>query len=185
MSTRTTLGRYGVAWRGTVPFHPGPDSTLTLQSHMESWSYVVQWGRVACLCLVLVVVGTACAGSGRAAEEDVFQRGEASYYADKFVGRPTASGEPYDPTALTAAHRRLPFGTRVRVTRTDHPEALSVVVRINDRGPFAHGRIIDLSKAAARSISMISDGVVPVRLDIVERPASTSAEQMPTGANGW
>lgn len=137
------------------------------------------------LLVVTTIVVTACAASGRSAEEDVYQRGEASYYADKFNGRPTASGEPYDPTARTAAHRRLPFGTRVRVTRTDVPDGPAVVVRINDRGPFAHGRVIDLSKAAARSLDMIGDGVAAVELEIVERPESASDEEFPTGDGGW
>lgn len=138
------------------------------------------------LLIVTVVVCTACAASGRSVEDDsLYQRGEASYYADKFEGRPTASGEPYDPSALTAAHRRLPFGTRVRVTRTDESEGASVVVRINDRGPFAHGRMIDLSEAAARELDMVADGVAPVRLEIVERPEGAAADDFPTEGNGW
>jgi rare lipoprotein A len=141
---------------------------------------------VPLLLVVTAVVCTACTASGRSVEGDsAYQRGEASYYADKFEGRPTASGEPYDPSALTAAHRRLPFGTRVRVTRTEESEGASVVVRINDRGPFAHGRIIDLSEAAARELDMIADGVAPVRLEIVERPPGTEAIDSPTVGGGW
>ncbi len=92
--------------------------------------------------------------------------GYAVYYADSLNGNPTASGEPYDKTALTAAHRTLPFGTVVRVTHLANRR--SVQVRINDRGPFS-GRhnVIDLSRAAAERIEMIRDGVVPVRLEIV------------------
>ncbi len=86
--------------------------------------------------------------------------GLASYYSDRFHGRPTASGEPYDRLAFTAAHRRLPFGTRVVVTRLDN--GLSVTVRINDRGPFVSGRVIDLSYAAARRLDMLAQGVVKV-----------------------
>jgi rare lipoprotein A len=93
------------------------------------------------------------------------QTGEASYYADAFIGRTTASGERYDPDALTAAHRSLPFGTRVRVTRLEGGQ--SVVVRINDRGPFIRGRIIDLSHAAARRLDMIREGVVPVTVEVI------------------
>ena len=141
--------------------------------------------RLGGLLVALAVVVTACAASGRSADRDVYQHGEASYYADKFDGRPTASGEPYDPTALTAAHRRLPFGTRVRVRRTDVPDAPSVVVRINDRGPFAHGRVIDLSKAAAQSLNMIGDGVAAVQLEIVERPEGAPDEEFSTGEGGW
>ena len=88
--------------------------------------------------------------------------GLASYYADRFHGRLTANGERYDRQALTAAHRHLPFGTRVVVTRLDDGRA--VTVRINDRGPFVRGRIIDLSHAAAQKLDMLRRGVVKVRV---------------------
>lgn len=88
--------------------------------------------------------------------------GLASYYADRFHGRLTANGERYDRQALTAAHRHLPFGTRVVVTRLDDRRA--VTVRINDRGPFVRGRIIDLSHAAAQKLDMLRQGVVKVRV---------------------
>lgn len=92
--------------------------------------------------------------------------GEATYYSDKLAGRKTASGERYDPKALTAAHRSLPFGTRVRVERLGTGK--SVVVRITDRGPFGKpSRIIDLSKAAARELDMLRAGVVPVRVEVL------------------
>ncbi len=84
---------------------------------------------------------------------------KASYYADSLAGNSTASGEPYDPKKLTAAHRTLPFGTRLRVTREGHGE---VLVTVNDRGPFIDGRIIDLSRAAAEKIDMITAGVADV-----------------------
>ena len=96
------------------------------------------------------------------------KRGRASYYSDKLAGRSTASGEPYDPRALTAAHRKLRFGTVVEVTRTD---GRRVQVRINDRGPFGDSsRIIDLSRAAAESLQMIREGVVDVTVRIVSAP---------------
>ncbi|MFZ7125252.1 MAG: septal ring lytic transglycosylase RlpA family protein [Desulfobacterales bacterium] len=88
--------------------------------------------------------------------------GLASYYADRFHGRLTASGERYDRDALTAAHPRLPFGTRVEVTRLDR--ARSVTVRINDRGPYVKGRVIDLSHAAAVKLGMLHQGLVRVRV---------------------
>src|SRR5205814_1287446 len=100
--------------------------------------------------------------------------GTATFYSSSLAGHPTASGEPYRPGALTAAHRTLPLGTLVRVTRVDRDErpiAGPVVVRINDRGPFAHGRIIDLSAAAARQLRMIDEGVARVKLEVVELPA--------------
>lgn len=95
----------------------------------------------------------------------VFQRGTASWYGPGFVGQRTASGETYDPAQLTAAHRILPFGTRVRVT--NQRNGSSVVVRINDRGPYSGGRIIDLSEAAASAIGMRGSGLVEVTLEIV------------------
>lgn len=94
--------------------------------------------------------------------------GDATWYGDRYHGRTTASGEPFDMHDLTAAHRSLPFGTIVRVVRRDTRQ--SVVVRINDRGPFGRGRIIDLSRAAAEEIGMIRAGVVPVVVEILETP---------------
>lgn len=92
--------------------------------------------------------------------------GKASYYADKFHGRSTASGEKYDKRKLTAAHRNLPFGTRVRVRNLKNNR--SVIVRINDRGPFVKGRIVDLSRAAAERIDMVRDGVVSVKVEVLK-----------------
>lgn len=94
-----------------------------------------------------------------------FQSGMASWYGPGFQGNPTASGERFNQYALTAAHLGLPFGTRVRVINMDNGR--SVVVRINDRGPFAHGRVIDLSRGAAEAIGVVSSGVAPVRLELV------------------
>ncbi len=91
--------------------------------------------------------------------------GVASYYGEAFAGRLTANGERFDPEKLTAAHRTLPFGTILNVTNLQNNE--SVVVRINDRGPFVRNRVIDLSKAAARKIGMISSGIAEVRLEFV------------------
>lgn len=88
----------------------------------------------------------------------------ASYYGEKFRGRPTASGEIFDPDQMTAAHKTLAFGTVVKVVRVDNGK--SVTVRINDRGPFVEGRIIDLSEGAARKLDMIAAGVVKVRVEI-------------------
>ncbi|MFC5285129.1 septal ring lytic transglycosylase RlpA family protein [Pedobacter alpinus] len=87
----------------------------------------------------------------------VTQRGKASYYADKFNGRKTASGEKFRNSKLTAAHKTLPFGTKVKVTNLKNGK--TVKVRINDRGPFVAGRIVDLSKKAARKINMDKEGV--------------------------
>ncbi|MCB9522999.1 MAG: septal ring lytic transglycosylase RlpA family protein [Myxococcales bacterium] len=89
----------------------------------------------------------------------------AAWYGNELAGKPTASGEPFDPKALTAAHRTLPFGTRVQVTSLDTNK--TVIVRINDRGPFNEG-VIDLSRAAAEQIGLIQRGRGQVRLAVVQ-----------------
>lgn len=94
-------------------------------------------------------------------------QGMASWYGPGFHGRQTANGERFNQNALTAAHRSLPFGTKVRVTNVNNGR--SVVVRINDRGPFAKGRVIDLSAGAAAVIGLTHSGVAPVRLEILGR----------------
>lgn len=92
----------------------------------------------------------------------ITENGKASYYADKFEGRKTASGETFRQNGLTAAHRTLPFGTKVKVINVSNGK--SVTVRVNDRGPFSQGRVIDLSKKAAKRIGMISTGVAVVEI---------------------
>lgn len=99
--------------------------------------------------------------------------GLGTYYADKYHGRPTASGELYDKYKFTAAHRTLAFGTMVKVTRPDNGR--SVIVKVNDRGPFTEGRIIDLSRAAAEQLDMIRSGEVPVRIEVVNAQAGPAA----------
>lgn len=92
----------------------------------------------------------------------IMESGGASYYADKFQGRKTASGEVFRQNKLSAAHRTLPFGTKVKVTNLRNGR--TVKVKVNDRGPFVQGRIIDLSKKAARKLGMLQDGVVNVKI---------------------
>ncbi len=107
--------------------------------------------------------------SGLASVQSVTSRrkGMASWYGPGFHGRLTANGERYNQNGITAAHKTLPFGTKVRVTNLRNGR--SVIVRINDRGPYAHGRVIDLSKGAANLIGLISSGVAPVQLEILGR----------------
>ena len=93
-------------------------------------------------------------------------RGRISHYGEAFAGKPTASGEPFDPEKLTMAHRTLPFGTRVRVTNLENQRSVEVVV--NDRGPAIPGRIADLSLGAARRLGMVADGVIDGLLEIVQ-----------------
>ena len=100
--------------------------------------------------------------------EPVFEtigQGEASYYGHELAGNRTASGERFDPYGLTAAHRTLPLGTKLRVTNVANGR--SVIVRINDRGPFVRSRLIDVSLGAAREIQMVRAGKAQVRLEIV------------------
>ncbi len=94
------------------------------------------------------------------------EEGIASYYADDFHGRKTSNGEIFDMNGMTAAHRTLPFNTKVQVTNLQSGK--SVIVRINDRGPFKDDRIIDLSLAAAKAVEMIGTGTARVRLQVVE-----------------
>ncbi|ROL62398.1 septal ring lytic transglycosylase RlpA family protein [Bacteroidetes/Chlorobi group bacterium ChocPot_Mid] len=92
--------------------------------------------------------------------------GTASYYADKFHGKKTASGEIYDQDDFTAAHRTLPFGTKVLVTNLENNK--SVIVRINDRGPYKKSRLIDVSRAAAEELDMIQSGIVEVEVKVLK-----------------
>ncbi len=92
--------------------------------------------------------------------------GVASYYAHDFHGKQTSNGEIFDMNALTAAHRTFPFGTKVRVTNLGNNK--TVIVRVNDRGPFKEGRIMDLSIGAAKEIDLILNGTARVRLEVLE-----------------
>jgi len=96
------------------------------------------------------------------------EKGKASYYSDRLAGRPTASGEPYEPSEMTAAHKTLPFGAVVRVRHV--ASGRTVEVRINDRGPHVRGRIIDLSRRAAEALGVVREGVAEVVLEVVSMP---------------
>ena len=113
---------------------------------------------LASLVLLVVFMSTTTAQSFK-------QSGIASYYADKFVGRTTANGEKYKHNKLTAAHKTLPFGTMVKVKNLENGK--EVVVRVNDRGPFVTGRIIDLSKSAAEKLDFVQKGIVRVEITTV------------------
>lgn len=106
------------------------------------------------------------------------ETGLASYYADKYQGNKTASGELYDRTKMTAAHKTLPFGTRVLVTRLDNN--LSTEVTINDRGPRPKNRVIDLSGLAAEQLDMVGAGLVKVRVDVVPDTPPVVVDPAPT-----
>src|SRR5215212_4566193 len=105
------------------------------------------------LAITAAVLGCALGATSAAADDaKPLQKGAASWYGPGFHGKRTANGEKFNTHALTAAHKTLPFGTQVRVT--NERTGKSVVVRINDRGPYAHGRVIDLSKAAAQAVGI-------------------------------
>ncbi|MCH7408472.1 septal ring lytic transglycosylase RlpA family protein [Belliella sp. DSM 111904] len=111
--------------------------------------------NIGYLVLFILIMAASCSPK-------VTQNGKASYYHDKFHGRTTANGEKYRKHKLTAAHKTLPFGTKVKVINQRNGKR--VKVRINDRGPFVSGRIIDLSKKAARKIDLIDAGVADVKI---------------------
>ncbi|WP_447932765.1 septal ring lytic transglycosylase RlpA family protein [Sphingopyxis fribergensis] len=111
------------------------------------------------------VVASAIPLADAADMETEIDGGMASYYGNELAGNRTASGERFDPGQLTAAHRSLPFGSLVRVTNTSNGD--SVIVRINDRGPFSRGRVIDVSQAAAREIGMHRSGTARVKLALL------------------
>ena len=145
--------------------------------------------RLAALCFLFILSLSACtptnltAASTQVGQSAAASDGLASWYGPNFAGRQTANGEIFDPSQLTAAHKTLPFGTQVRVTNLNNGR--SVVVRINDRGPFKPGRVIDLSRAAAERIGMIGSGTAPVSLELLNdadapEPASPSG---PTGVS--
>jgi rare lipoprotein A len=124
----------------------------------------------------LLVIGTAAgfhfdvrplSGKGASSVEDPHQVGPASWYGPGFHGRQTANGERFDQDAMTMAHRSMKFGTCVRVTRVDTGD--SVLVRVNDRGPYVPPRIADLSRGAAAELGMLQRGVADVRLEPVQQ----------------
>lgn len=133
------------------------------------------------LLFVISLILSSCGTTGRvsqpetypdAGKGEVIEEGVASWYGPKFHGNLTANGEKYDMYGLTAAHRTLPFNTVLRVENQDNGK--SVVVRINDRGPFAKNRIIDLSKKAAQEIDMIGNGTAPVHLVLLKGDLANS-----------
>lgn len=111
------------------------------------------------------------------------EKGVASWYGPGFDGRRTASGEVYDMWAMTAAHKQLPFGTVVEVTNRDNGRR--VEVRVNDRGPFVRGRIIDLSRAAAEAIDMVGTGTARVTVRVVDRARPAVVVDRPARPERW
>jgi len=132
---------------------------------------VIFWAKRAVAVSCVAACLSSCAGTAPAfGERGYTESGKASYYARKFQGRTMANGQKYRRGKLTAAHRTLPLGTKVRVT--DMRTNKSVKVRITDRGPFVGGRIVDLSEKAARRLNFIKAGVIPVEVKVIQ-PATT------------
>jgi rare lipoprotein A len=123
------------------------------------------WAVAVGVALVIVFFASGRVPAPGAGDNEPIQRGLASWYGHAFHGRPTAQGEPFNMRAYTAAHRSLPLGTHVRVRNLDNGR--TVVVRINDRGPYKRGVIIDLSRRAAGALGMLEDGRAPVRVEVV------------------
>lgn len=132
-------------------------------------------GRLA----VAVLAAGIAAGGGCAPRAVLLEEGTASWYGPGFAGRRTASGERFCPEGRTAAHRTLPFGTRVRVTRVE--TGARVTVRINDRGPAPRDRVIDLSKGAARALGMLRAGLAEVKIEVL-RPRRRGEGEPPPPA---
>lgn len=121
--------------------------------------------KIISVLLLLAVLGSACHRKrvpSSSIEVSGSETGMASFYAESYNGKKTANGETYHSRALTAAHKTLPFGTKVKVTNLSNGK--KVKVRVNDRGPFVAGRIIDLTRAAAKKLDMVNAGVVKVKI---------------------
>jgi rare lipoprotein A len=119
-------------------------------------------------CLLILFILQACSAIPGKKDSNWIgytESGKASYYAMKFHSKKTASGEIYDYTKKTAAHKTLPFGTNIRVTNIKNDK--SVIVKINDRGPFVKGRIVDLSGAAFSSIANLDAGIIEVKIEVI------------------
>ena len=126
---------------------------------------MVQKGLLLPLSLLLAACSSQPEASKSGSWRGYTQTGLASYYADRYHNKKTASGEPYKNNANTAAHMTLPFGSMVRVTNVTNGK--SVLVRVNDRGNFPRGRVIDLSKAAFSSIGNLRSGLIKVKLEVM------------------
>ena len=153
------------------------DSLLEL--HTMRNKLAVLKGSLACLMLAFVLTPTLEAPAVARANHGVppikVWYGAASWYGPTFQGRTTASGEIYDMTAYTAAHPTLPFGSMVRLTNTR--SGRSAVVRINDRGPYVHGRDIDVSYQVAERLRLIDHGVVRLRMELIQLPHEANKHQ--------
>ena len=127
---------------------------------------------------VIITVVLSAASLSSFAQKAREEYGKCGYYADSFQGRPTSNGEKYDKNALTCSHKSLPFGTRLRVTRLDNKK--SVVVRVNDRGPYIEGYVVDVSGEAAKELDLLKAGTARVKVEILESGESEAANEART-----
>ena len=172
MDDRTQPGHISLHYPGLFSLRSDtqkPESIMVRQDSSEVPS-CLRVNTALAICLVLVLFLHGCSGLIRQEHQPDLvgykQTGMASYYANKFNHKKTASGERYDNYAMTAAHKTLPFGSKVVVENLSNGR--SVTVRINDRGPFVKGRIIDLSRAAFSQIADLNRGVVKVQIRVVK-----------------
>jgi len=123
---------------------------------------LLKFRLIACRLVSIFILAqlVACSGSGR-----FIQEGKASYYSNKFQGKRMANGQPYRKGKLTAAHKTLPFGTKIKVTNQQNGK--TVKVKVTDRGPHVKGRIVDLSLKAARRVDLVKAGVAPVKVKVI------------------
>lgn len=134
------------------------------------FTHAIQPLKQAFLLVLLLISISSCTSSNPGfGQRGYTEEGKASYYSRKLQGRKMANGEPYRRGKLTAAHKSLPFGTKVKVTNLQTNK--TVKVKITDRGPYAKGRIVDLSEAAAKKIGSVKAGVVPVKMKVI-KPAA-------------
>ena len=152
-------------------FHPKLAGTLAVLCCLSAAS-IAQTPAAASAPATTAAPAAAPAAPAAAPAGDVSE-GKVAWYGRKFAGRKTASGQRFDPGALTMAHKTLPFGTRVKVTNPKNNK--SVVVRVNDRGPTQPDRVGDLSQAAAARLGMLRSGVIDAKLEVVAAPAPRKA----------
>ena len=160
-------------WRDSREFDWARADETGMRSTLKSiGAWIGGWKLIVLMIVSLSVLGGCSTGQSiddQGALEREFgegQTGVASWYGEAYHGRPTASGERFNMNDYTAAHRTLPFGTRVEVKNMKNRR--TVVVRINDRGPYVRGRVIDLSRAAATKLEIMRDGVATVQLTVVD-----------------
>lgn len=145
---------------------------------MQKYFYIV----------LLLVITFICISFKQKENANAAAYGVATFYSDCFQGKKTANGERYDKNKLTAAHRSLPFGTKIKITNVNNKK--STVVRINDRGPWIKGRLLDVSRLAATKLGMVSAGKVSVKMEVIDGStgvtlSESEVDDLITMTNSW